>query len=184
MPALGIVWTFISGGFRRMLGALMQPVQLPLLLWLAPALAAAWFWHIAHLRQHRIDSISTQYATYRHEADQRVAEAKAATASAEQKAKENADDADSYHAQLMANQQSLRDYIAAHRVQPPATPAATSTGASSHPDTQGAPVAPAVPTVAVPDAVVTGYDACYDWSLTAYKWTRQLVHDGLAKDKP
>lgn len=111
---------------------------------------------------------------------QQVKNANAATALAKKKGEESANEAETYHTQLQADNHGLRDYIAAHRLRSPAArstpPPGSGSGVSATVPTQ----APALPTVAVPDNVINTCDADYTYAASAYQLGQKLISDGLA----
>lgn len=106
------------------------------------------------------------------------AAAKAATAKAENDAKESANDAQKVRDELAQNSTALDDYIASHRVQNTCSrPVAGASQGNTPAVHEGAPDLPAV---AVPAADLKTADDNYVYAEACYQWGRSLVSKGLA----
>ncbi|TCM21464.1 hypothetical protein EDF56_101128 [Novosphingobium sp. PhB165] len=125
-----------------------------------------------------LTAAKAELASARTDWAKQVAAAKAATASAEHKSQEIAQDAQTTHDALLADNAGLRDYIAAHRVRQPSGAVASGTAQDS-----GAPFPDdpaALPLVAMPEDDVRSCDALYRYARPAYEWAQGLIAKGLA----
>lgn len=181
---LAIIWTFLRGGFSRALGIVTTPVHLPFGAWLLPAVAAIWFWHAHSVTEHKLEACHAARKADQQAWANSVAAAKTATAAAQQKGKESADEAQTLHDQLAASQRSLRDYAAVHRrVQPVASTADAASTSSG--DAASVPAdAATVPTVEVPESVLNVADADYTYAESCYAFGQSLIQKGLTASPP
>lgn len=101
-----------------------------------------------------------------------VAASGRAKAAYEQRSKDNADASDRSHAAIAdAGRVAVAAWIAGHRL--PASVPAVAPGGQGNGAAVSSETAP-VPTVAVPESVVTTCDAAYSYALSAYLWAQTL----------
>ncbi len=111
--------------------------------------------------------------------ERKVEAAKAATAKAEQDAREVATDAQETHDALASQNAGLEQYIRDHRL-PAQQCAGRSSSAGGGDDTAVPADAAPLPVVAISEPDLRSCDAAYVYSRSAYDFTQGLVSKGLA----
>ncbi|WP_132390211.1 hypothetical protein [Novosphingobium sp. PhB165] len=138
-----------------------------------------WLWSGKTDALNQRDAAKTELAGARADWAKQVAAAKAATASAEHKSQEIAQDAQTTHDALLADNAGLRYYIAAHRVRQSAGTSAAAPaegdGAEVHAESADAAL------VAVSEADLTACDASYVYARSAHEWAQGLIAQDLAQ---
>lgn len=146
----------------------------------------AWEHHCAASWQQAAGTARTALAgeklarkTDRAEYDRQVKIAKAATVLAETKSREAASNADDFHDQLVQADDSLRSYIAAHRVRA-VTPDRTDAAGPGEDHAAALPFEPAAGAIMASEADLVACDADYAYALSAWHWSQELIAKSLA----
>lgn len=169
MLYLSAFWSVLRGLFAPVVKAVSQPINLPIVVWLLPCLAAVWFWHgESHWRQ-KAETCAIGRKADRAEYDKLVAAANTAKAEAESRYARNAKEAQhEYQIGLAEARAATERYIAAHRLRPAAAPAVAPSTTQS-----GSAAVPAdVPadSVVVSASDVRACTAATNYALKAHDW--------------
>lgn len=174
---LALLFAKLKTALSWLLGAFKAyPWQAALILALALAL---WLYSGKHNALEKLAAEKQAHANDIAAWNAKAKAAQAATAKAEQDAKESADDAQEYHEKLAAANDGLERYIADHRVRPVASARSTASAAQGN--------APAVSDSATPSTLVAldesdvrACDGAYVYAAAAFQWGQSLIAKGLA----